>query len=291
VEIHANITTVNGELRVMIASYGAAEFRLLHEAVVRAGHVPVAYLISRTMRPGGEADAEILDGIKGVLDDLPTGMDLLLPGGTNGLAELLAAYGPDILLVFGFNWKLPREVLDVPRLGALNVHPAPLPKYRGPSPIPWGIRNGDPYMGLTVHRMTERIDAGPVLAQVADIPIPDDVTPEGAWELQAAAMPGLLATALDRAAAGDPGVPQDEGAVIHAGFPLAEWFTVTWQDSRRDTHNQIRFLRYLKSEGPVVTLNGREVRVSRSSLTDDGGVQVECADGPLWVTFADGDSA
>lgn len=200
----------------MIASYGAAEFLLLHEAVVRAGHLPVAYLVSRTMRPGGEADAEILGGIKGVLDSLPAGMDLLLPGGTNGLAELLAAYDPDIVLVYGFNWKLPRGTLDVPRFGALNIHPSPLPKYRGPSPIPWGIRNGDPYMGLTVHRMTERIDAGPVLAQVADIPIPDDVTPEGVWELQAAVLPGLLATALDRASAGDPGTPRDEDAVVLA---------------------------------------------------------------------------
>jgi hypothetical protein len=54
--------------------------------------------------------------------------------------------------------RLPREVLELPRLGALNVHPSALPKYRGPSPVLWAIRNGNPFMGVSVHRMTERID-------------------------------------------------------------------------------------------------------------------------------------
>ena len=72
------------------------------------------------------------------------------------------------------------------------MHPSALPKYRGPSPVLWAIRNGDPYLGMTVHRMTERIDAGPVLAQVDDLPIPDEVTREDVWELTKAALPGLL---------------------------------------------------------------------------------------------------
>lgn len=47
-----------------------------------------------------------------------------------------------------------REQLQDPRFGVPNVHPSALPKYRGPSPVPWAIRNGDPFMGITVHRKT-----------------------------------------------------------------------------------------------------------------------------------------
>jgi len=197
-------------LRVVIASYGPLQFRLLHESVMAAGHVPVAYIVSRSMRSSAPAEPELLDATRAIVAGMPPGMDLLLPGGVGTMASMLAGYKPDILLVFGFNWRLSREVLELPRLGALNVHPSALPKYRGPSPILWAIRNGDASMGMTVHRMTDDIDAGPVLAQASGLPIPDQVTSEDIWELTKAALPGLLAEALERAMHGDPGVPQDE---------------------------------------------------------------------------------
>jgi methionyl-tRNA formyltransferase len=235
------------------------------------------------MRPATPPEADIFEALTGVIGDLPPGMDLLLPGAPGGVAKMISGYVPDILLVFGFNWRLPGEVLGVPRLGALNIHPAPLPKYRGPSPVLWAIRNGDPYLGLTVHRMTERIDSGPVLSQITNILLPDRVTRQNALDLQMAALPGVLAIALDRAASGDSGTAQDESAATYAGFPPAEWYTIIWTSHRADVHNQIRFLRYLKREGPIVTMHDQEVRIEESSLTDNSGLRVECADGPLWL--------
>jgi methionyl-tRNA formyltransferase len=188
--------------------------------------------------------------------------------------------------VFGFNWRLPREVLELPRLGVLNVHPSALPKYRGPSPILWAIRNGDASMGMTVHRMTGEIDAGPVLAQANGLPIPDQVTSEDIWELTKAALPGLLAESLEGAVHGDPGVPQDEAQVTRAGFPPPDWYTVSWQGLRHDVHNQLRVLRYMYAgSGPVLEYQGNRLQVERTSLTEDGGTRIECADGPVWVTF------
>jgi len=214
-------------------------------------------------------------------------MDLLLPGSVRALPGLLAAYRPDVLLVFGFNWYLPSDVLAVPKLGALNVHPSALPKYRGPSPVLWAIRNGDPRMGLTVHRMTGRIDAGPILAQVEDLPLPERVTGRDVWELQQAALPALIHQAFERVVRGDPGMPQDEAQATYAGFPPPDWYTITWQGSRHSLHNQIRVLRYMRrGEGPTVEFQGNTVRVEQTSLTDDGGSRTECTDGPLWVTFA-----
>ncbi len=237
------------------------------------------------MRPSTAVEPDLLEATTKILADVPPGMDLLLPGSTRALAALLASYEPDVLLVFGFNWRLPSDVLAAPRLGVLNVHQAALPKYRGPSPVLWAIRNGDPYMGITVHRMTERIDAGPVLAQVDDLPLPDHVTSQDVWELTKAALPGLISQALDRAVRGDLGIPQNEDQVTYAGFPPPDWYTVTWQGTRRSLHNQIRLLRYMRrGEGPVVELQGSTVRVNGTSLTEDDGIRVECADGPLWVT-------
>lgn len=256
---------------------------MLHGILVSAGHIPVAYLFSRSLRPATDPEPDILESATGIIASLPPGMDLLLPGTPNAVAGMFAGYRADALLVFGFNWRLPQEALDTPRLGALNVHPAALPRYRGPSPVLWAIRNGDRHLGLTVHRMTARIDAGPILAQVTDIPIPDRVTRQGAWDLQAGAMPGVVTKALERAAAGVPGIPQDEALATRASFPPPDWFTITWGRERRDVHNQIRVLRFLRRQGPVVTLDGQELRIDDSSLTDNGGLRVGCSDGPLWL--------
>jgi len=278
------------ELRIVIASYGAPQFRLLHETVTAAGHIPAAYLVSRSMRPSMTAEPDLLEATKAVVADMPADIDLLLPSSVRALPALLAAYRPDALLVFGFNWYLPSDVLAMPKLGALNIHPSALPKYRGPSPVLWAIRDGDPYLGLTVHRMTNRIDAGPILAQLDDLPLPDRVTSADVWELQQAALPALIHEALARVVRGDPGLPQDEARSTYAGFPPPDWYSVTWQGSRYSIHNQIRVLCYMKrGEGPAVEFQGNTVRVDKTSLTDDGGTPIECTDGPLWVTFTPAD--
>jgi methionyl-tRNA formyltransferase len=240
------------------------------------------------MHPSSSPEPDLLAGLNAIISDLPPGMDLLLPGGTETITSMLSGYEPDLVLVYGFNWRFPREILEVPRLGMLNVHPSALPKYRGPSPVPWAVRNGDPAMGVTVHRMSEKIDAGPILAQADGLRIPDLVTHEDIWQLIRSVLPDLLIHALDRLVRGDQGFPQDENRASYAGFPPADWYNVTWQGARRDIHNQIRVLRFLNGgEGPTVSFQGHQVQVHRTSLIPEGGVPIECDDGPLWVSYTE----
>jgi methionyl-tRNA formyltransferase len=72
------------------------------------------------MRPLAVSEPDILEAVRVLLDELPPGMDLLLPGGPGTLMSMLAGYRPDVLLVSGFNWRVPREVLELPRLGVLT---------------------------------------------------------------------------------------------------------------------------------------------------------------------------
>jgi methionyl-tRNA formyltransferase len=222
------IKRVSTGLRIVIASYGSLQFRFLQETLTAAGHVPVAYLMSRSMRPSGAAEPDLLAATTAVVADVPPGMDLLLPGSADTVADMLTGYRPDLLLVFGFNWRLPREVLELPRLGVLNVHPSALPRYRGPSPVLWAIRNGDPrFMGVTVHRMTARFDAGPVLAQVDDIPVPDQVTSRTSGNSPRPSCRSCLRRPSTARRAGDPGAPQDEREATYAGFPPPDWYQVS----------------------------------------------------------------
>ena len=156
------------------------------------------------------------------------------------MAPLLRGLDLDLTLCWGFNWKLPKEALDVPRLGSVNQHPGFLPRHRGPYPMAWALRDGDGRFGLTWHRMDAGFDTGSILAQTT-VPIDDtDTTIEhfGAKLLPAAL--DLLPQVLERIEAGDPGDPQpSEGATWAPAFD-EDYATVDWTQPARAIHDQVR---------------------------------------------------
>jgi methionyl-tRNA formyltransferase len=141
--------------------------------------------------------------------------------------ETLAEYAPDALCVACFSRKLPASLLNIPRLGALNVHPSLLPDNRGPDPLFWTFWRGDEATGVTIHLMNERFDAAPILAQQGE-PIPDGMT-EAALEARLAALGGALLTqALGALADGSARPqPQDESQATSFPWPAAEDYVVT----------------------------------------------------------------
>ena len=86
------------------------------------------------------------------------------PNASEFVARVRAA-GIDLIVVAGFNRILKRDLIQTPPLGCINVHPSLLPKYRGPDPCYWVLRNREPVSGVTVHLITEKIDAGDIIAQ------------------------------------------------------------------------------------------------------------------------------
>jgi methionyl-tRNA formyltransferase len=273
-------------LTVIVASYGRRPFALLDEILRGLGHHPVAYVVSRSMRPASPSESEFVTAISEVIESIPDGIDLLLPGRSSGLAKMLVGYRPDLMLVFGFNWKLPPDVLGIPRLGVLNIHPSILPRHRGPSPVLWALRNGDTHFGLTVHRMNESIDAGPIISRGRPIELPDHVTHDEIWTRSASALPEVVTDAIRRATRGEPGQPQDPEQATYAGFPPDEWFAIDWTATRSSIHNQLRAIRLLRPvEGILTEVSGRRIRVRGSSLDESGeGLVAQCGDGVIRLT-------
>ncbi|MBT0769438.1 hypothetical protein KIH74_10940 [Kineosporia sp. J2-2] len=271
-------------LRVVLASYGVPQFRFLSDLLAGLGHEVVAFTMSRSMRPNSPPDPQMRPAVTDLAASVPGGTDLLFPANADSLQPLLSGYRPDLFLVFGFNWRLPRAVFDLPRLGTVNIHTALLPQWRGPSPVPWAIRSGETSLGLTLHRVDERPDGGPVLAASRGIEVPDRVVPDDVWEATRPVLARLLPIALQRLAAGDPGDEQDESLASYAGFPTPDWFSITWDAPREEVHHRIRAAAFLGGgRGPVAQVAGRPVRVNASSTQPAPGLRVECADGPLWL--------
>ncbi|GAC1360184.1 MAG: hypothetical protein NVSMB38_44060 [Ktedonobacteraceae bacterium] len=131
----------------------------------------------------------------------------------------LAVYQPDIICVVCFSQRIPRAIIDLPRLGCLNVHPSLLPANRGPVPLFWTFRNGEQVTGVTIHVMNETMDTGDILAQ-EKIEVRDGIS-YAQLEMHCAAKGGtLLAQVVHDLYEGCATyTPQDEARSSYYSFP------------------------------------------------------------------------
>jgi methionyl-tRNA formyltransferase len=257
------------------------------DAIARSlGHETVALLTPRL--PDGVPDDMVVRQHE-LLDGAPPHLDICLVPEKARLVPLLRAYQPDLCLCLGYRWLLPPEVLAIPRLGVLNGHPSLLPRWRGPFPVAWAVRHGDTELGMTFHLMDGAFDTGPVLAQGAR-PMPrDDYDWPVFQPLFAELAQELLPRALERIAGGDRGDAQPPGDYPYAGLFPAGFSELDLSQTAAVVHRHVASWRFTFMQdgdrGPLTTLDGRRVRILRTSLAEpvDGGAVLACADGPLWV--------
>ena len=177
----------------------------------------------------------------------------------------------------------------MPRYGIVNQHPAPLPRFRGPIPMSWALREGDTEFWITWHRMDAELDTGAILAQTS-VPILDEDTT--VWEMGPKVLQAsveLLPRVFERLAAGDPGDPQATEGASWAGFFEEDYATVDWSQTAREIHNQVRAWHLAFQDGPVqgpiAELDGSASSSSgrASPIPGDGSPAVDVADGKIWI--------
>ena len=129
-------------MRAVIFSTVPPAVHGLVAAARSVGIEPVALLTPRAAR-----DAEAAERRQALLAEAPSGLDLCFVESKASLERLTRVYEPDVGLCAGYSWLLPPEVLAIPPLGVVNSHPSLLPRHRGPFPIAWAVREGDPGSG------------------------------------------------------------------------------------------------------------------------------------------------
>src|SRR6266566_7943902 len=140
--------------------------------------------------------------------------------------KVLKVYQPDMICVACFSKRIPRNILDIPCLGCLNVHPSLLPANRGPEPLFWTFREGNQRTGITIHLMDEGMDTGPIVAQEA-LEIPDGIG-YTQLEAQCAELGGKLLARGTWDLYNGVAVPvaQDENRSSYHSFPADDDFVV-----------------------------------------------------------------
>lgn len=132
-------------------------------ALHQAGH-EITLVVTQPDRPAGRGMKVTPPPVKVAAQEL--GLAIYQPARIRDpeAVERLHAAGPDFLVVVAYGQILPRAVLDIPRVGALNVHASLLPRWRGAAPVAHAILAGDDETGVTIMKIDEELDHGPVLA-------------------------------------------------------------------------------------------------------------------------------
>jgi methionyl-tRNA formyltransferase len=154
-----------GALRIVFA--GTPDFAATHLAALLDNGHQVLAVYSQPDRPAGRGKKLVASPVKqlAVQRGLPVYQPITLKD-ADAQAEL-AALVPDLMIVVAYGLLLPQAVLDIPRLGCINVHASLLPRWRGAAPIQRAIEAGDKESGVCVMQMEAGLDTGPVLARLA----------------------------------------------------------------------------------------------------------------------------
>lgn len=210
--------------------------------------------------------------------------------------EHLASFEPDVIVVVAYGLILPQAVLDIPRLGCINIHASLLPRWRGAAPIHRAIEAGDAETGVTIMRMEAGLDTGPMLLERREPIRPTDTTATLHDRLAMLGAQALLAALPGIANGSLAPTPQPAAGVTYAAKITKDEARIEWNRPAIEIDRQIRAF----NPWPVAqtTLSGAQLRVWNATLeneaahakpgtivrTNERGICVATAAGSLVLT-------
>jgi methionyl-tRNA formyltransferase len=192
--------------------------------------------------------------------------------------ELLASLKTDVMVVVGYGQIIPQSIIDLPRLGIVNVHASLLPKYRGAAPIQWAIANGETVTGVTTMSINAGLDTGAMLLK-SETPIGPDETAEELSARLAEIGADLAVLTLEGLRDGKiRPEPQDDSEATWAPVLKREDGLIHWDSSAFEIHNRARGFR--PWPGAYTTFRNQRLHIWLSkphdiSLGPPGSIRIE----------------
>lgn len=265
------------------------------KALIDHGH-RVSAVVTQPDRPKGRGKKLAPPPVKVLA--LEHGIEVLQPekASEESFCDIIREKAPDLIIVVAFGQILRKILLDIPGWGVINIHGSLLPDYRGAAPIQRTILNGDTMAGLTVMRMDEGMDTGPILFR-KEVPVLPDETAGQLHDRLALISGDLIIEALDHMAT-NPVVetPQDDALATYAAKIEKQMGLIDWNLSAEKVSALIRGMD--PRPGAYTLLEGKNVKLFSSHVLEgeatdgvpgrvrrpkDGGLIVETGQGALEI--------
>lgn len=233
------------------------------EALVGAGH-EVTLAVTQPDKPKGRGKSMQFPPVKEAA--LAHGIEVYQPLRIREEAciEHLRGYEADIIVVVAFGQILPKEILDMPRYGCINVHASLLPKYRGAAPIQWAVINGEKVTGVTIMRMDEGLDTGDMIMK-EEVALTPEETGGSLFDRLASTGAELCLRTLKAVEEGTATyTPQDHGAATHTSMIKKQLGEIDWNKPAQELERLVRGLNPWPSA--YTYLNGKTLKVWKAAV-------------------------
>ena len=199
--------------------------------------------------------------------------------------KILEDISPDLIVVTAYGQILPKEILELPKYGCINIHASLLPRYRGAAPINWVILNGEKETGVTSMQMSEGLDTGDMLIKKST-PIGENETYEELYE-RLSVMGGEVLKETLYALENNTLTPEKQDDELSCYSPMIkkEMSALDFTKSAQEVHNIIRGVT------GFTMLDGKRLKIFRSEIADISGEAGTVSDGKIFaVACGDGKS-
>lgn len=259
-------------------------------ALAEAGH-DIVLAVTQPDKPKGRGKAMQAPPVKEAALEL--GIEVYQPRRVREpeCVAYLKKYQADIIVVVAFGQILPREILDMPRFGCVNVHASLLPKYRGASPIQWAVINGERVTGVTTMRMDEGLDTGDIILQ-REVVLDQKETGGSLFDKLSEVGAALCVETLEAIEAGTAVYRrQDHEAATRTGLIRKEFGEIDWCRPARELECLIRGLNPWPSA--YTWLGGKTLKLWDASVREENtdasaGTVVEVTKKSVAVQTGDG---
>jgi len=174
------------------------------------------------------------------------------------IVDLITQINPDILCVVAYGKIIPNNILEIPKYGAINVHPSLLPKYRGSAPIQWEILNGDEKTGVTIMHLNEEMDAGDIILQ-KEVDIDKNETSGELWDRLSKIGADLLVQSLEQIENGTAKRKEQGNNFTIAPMLNKEIAKIDWENkTAKEIKNLVRGLNPIM--GAYTMLNEKKIK-------------------------------
>lgn len=174
---------------------------------------------------------------------------------------------PDVICVVAYGKILPKELLEIPKLGCINVHGSLLPKYRGAAPIQWAVLNGDKTTGITTMYMDEGMDTGDMILK-QEVEVGDDETTGELWDRLANLGAELLVKSLKQIENGTAPREKQSGEFTLAPMISKDMAKIEWsKKTAQEIKNLVRGLNPIM--GAYTFLNGKKIKFWKVDVATD----------------------